>query len=124
MPSILAAKRAGVGAILAGALCGVAAAVPASADAADARPCGRIVDPYPDTRYQGVDLTRIRATGVSCATARRVARRAHAQALGLTPPASGIRRFAWRGWEVTGDLRGASDRYVAKRNAQRVRWRF
>jgi hypothetical protein len=36
----------------------------------------------------------------------------------------GIRRFSWHGWEVTGDLRGASDRYLAKRAGKRVSWRF
>jgi hypothetical protein len=99
------------------------AAVPA-ADAAAARACGRIVNPYPGTRYDGVDLTRIRATRVSCRGARRVARRAHRKALGITPPASGIRRFTWRGWHVTGDLRGSSDSYVAAKGRKRVRWRF
>jgi len=71
-----------------------------------------------------VDIRRIRATAVSCPTARRVARRAHRKALGLTPPPSGIRRFIWNGWKVTGDLRGATDRYLAARGARRVRWVF
>jgi hypothetical protein len=94
-----------------------------TADAA-ARSCKPVVNPYPNTRYDGVDLSRIRATGVSCRVARRVARRAHHKALGLTPPPSGIKRFNWRGWRVTGNLRGSSDRYVAARGAKRVRWRF
>ncbi|HEX2413869.1 MAG TPA: hypothetical protein VHJ37_01510 [Thermoleophilaceae bacterium] len=94
-----------------------------TADAA-ARSCKPVVNPYPNTRYDGVDLSRIRATGVSCRVARRVARRAHHKALGLTPPPSGIKRFNWRGWRVTGNLRASSDRYVAARGAKRVRWRF
>jgi hypothetical protein len=109
---------------LAGALCAIACVGAASADGAAARSCDPVVNPYPGTRYEGVNLTRIRATGVSCRTARRVARRAHRKALGLTPPASGVRRFTWHGWRVTGDLRGTSDSYVAERGGKRVRWRF
>jgi hypothetical protein len=83
-----------------------------------------VVNPYPGTRYDGVDLTRITATGVSCKTARRVARGAHRRALGLQPGPSGVRSFTWNGWRVTGDLRPSSDRYLARRGGKRVRWRF
>jgi hypothetical protein len=101
------------------------AAPAAEAAPAPARQCRPVVNPYPDTRYEGVDLSRIRATGVSCRRARRVARRAHYKALGLPPPLTGVRRFTWNGWRVTGDLRGDNDRYVAKRaGGKRVRWRF
>ena len=96
---------------------------PAPATAATSA-CGSIRDPYEGTRYEGVDLSRITATGVSCATAKRVTRGAHRKALGLTPPANGVRRFSWDGWRVTGDLRGSSDRYAATRNGSTVRWRF
>jgi hypothetical protein len=104
-------------------------AAPASAPAAapgavSARSCAPVVNPYPGTRYEGVDLKRIRATGVSCRRARRVARGAHRRALALPPPLTGVRRFAWHGWRVTGDLRPASDRYVARRPGKRVSWRF
>jgi hypothetical protein len=113
-----------LGAVLVAAvLATVGLAVP-SANAADAQSCGRIVNPYPGTRFDGVDLRRIRAVGVSCHGARRVARRAHRKALGITPPPSGVRRFTWRGWQVTGDLRGSTDRYLATRGARRVRWLF
>ena len=95
-----------------------------AAPAAETRSCRPVVDPYAGTRYEGTDLSDVRATGVSCATARRVARGAHRKALGLTPPAGGIRRFTWRGWRVRGDLRGATDRYTAVRGDKRVRWRF
>ena len=105
-------------------LLSVAAAVAAPADALAARSCAPVVNPYEGTRYEGVDLTRIRAQGVSCAVARRVARRAHRKALGLAPPPSGIRRFGWRGWRVRGDLRPSSDRYAARKDAKLVRWRF
>jgi hypothetical protein len=104
------------------AVCALAGAP--SAGAAPARDCGRIVSPYPDTRYDGVDLRRIRATGVSCERARRVARGAHRRALGITPPPSGVREFSWHGWKVTGDLRGDTDRYVARLKGKRVRWLF
>ena len=92
--------------------------------AAAARDCGRVVNPYPGTRYDGVDLTRIRGTRVSCPGARRVARRAHRKALGITPGPSGIRRFTWRGWQVTGNLRPDSDRYRASKDGKLVIWRF
>jgi hypothetical protein len=105
-------------------LCALAALGVPSVEAAQTRSCAPVVNPYPDTRYEGVDLRRIRATGVSCRGARRVARRAHRKALGITPPPTGVRRFTWRGWRVTGDLRGSSDRYVARRGDRRVRWRF
>jgi hypothetical protein len=100
----------------------VALAVAPSAHAAVA--CSSIRDPYPGTRFEGADLTYIRATGVSCTTARKVVRGAHRKALGITPPVSGIRTFTWNGWTVRGDLRPASDRYVATRGSTRVRWRF
>ena len=117
------AKQRAAAAALAGLLCGAAAGT-SSAHAASTRACSPVVNPYAGSRYEGVDLTRIRATGVSCATARSVARRAHYRALGLTPPQSGVRRFTWNGWRVTGDLSGASDLYLATRGAKRVRWRF
>jgi hypothetical protein len=110
--------------VLAAALCVTVGVGTPDAQAGQIRSCAPVVNPYPGTRYEGVDLTRIRAAGVSCRGARRVARRAHNRALGITPHADGVRRFTWRGWRVTGDLRGSSDRYVAKRGDRRVRWRF
>jgi hypothetical protein len=105
------------------ALVGAFAATP-GAQAASTKSCSPIRNPYPGTRYAGEDLTRIRATGVSCATARRVVRGAHRKALGITPSLSGIRHLTWDGWSVTGDLRGDHDTYVAKRGSERVRWVF
>jgi hypothetical protein len=96
-----------------------ALAAPASASATS---CADVSNPYPGTRYDDVDLTRITATGVTCTTARRVARGAHRRALGL--PVAAVRRFTWNGWHVTGDLRGSSDAYVATKGDRRVRWRF
>jgi len=101
---------------------GVAAAPPGAT--AQTRSCESVANPYPGTRYEGVPLSRITASGVSCRTARRVARRAHRRALGLAPSAIGVRTFTWKGWRVTGDLRGTSDRYVATKDGDRVRWRF
>ena len=57
----------------------------AAAPAATTRSCGSVRDPYPGTRYAGVDLSHITATGVSCRAARSVARGAHRKALGITP---------------------------------------
>jgi hypothetical protein len=91
---------------------------------AAAEACDPVRNPYPGTRYEGVDLTRIRAVEVSCSWARTVAKRAHRKALGMPLPADGIRRLKWRGWSVTGDLRPATDRYVARKGDRRVRWRF
>jgi hypothetical protein len=96
----------------------------ASAQGAATVSCNRVVNPYPGTRYEGADLRRIRATGLSCTTARKVVRGAHRKALGITPPVSGVRHFTWNGWTVTGDLRGSSDTYVAARGSKRVRWVF
>jgi hypothetical protein len=102
-----------------------ASLVPTPAWPATARHCKPVLNPYPGTRFDDVDLTRIRAAGVSCRTARRVARGAHRKALSLTPTLSGIRRFTWRGWAVVGDLRGDVDRYLAKApGGKRVGWRF
>jgi hypothetical protein len=112
-------------ALVAGSVCVALGAVGApAAEGAAYRVCKPVIDPYPGTRYEGSDLRRIRALNVSCRTARRVAKGAHYKALGIPPPASGIRRFTWSGWKVTGDLRGGSDRYVAKKGENRVRWRF
>ena len=101
-----------------------AVATAPGAHAASTKSCTPILNPYPGTRYAGEALKRIRATGVSCRTAHRVARGAHRKALGITPPLSGIRHLTWNGWSVTGDLRGAHDTYVAKRGDKRVRWIF
>jgi hypothetical protein len=115
--------------LLTGLLCAVACVAPAAAHAstpaegASARACRPVVNPYPNSRYEGSDLSRIRATGVSCRRARRVARGAHRKALGMTP-VSPVRRFNWKGWRVRGDLRGDHDRYVARRDGKQVRWRF
>jgi hypothetical protein len=106
------------------ALLGLALAGVSSADSTSAHHCKPVLNPYPSTRYEGVDLQRIRATGVSCHRARQVARGAHRKALGIPPPAGGIRRLSWHGWDVTGDLRGAPDRYFAKWDGKRVSWRF
>jgi hypothetical protein len=100
----------------------VLAAVPSGAQAAHR--CKPVIDPYPGTRYHDVDLTRIRATGVSCARARHVARRAQRKALRFTAPVGGVRQFSWHRWHVTGNLRGDSDRYSARRPGKRVSWRF
>jgi hypothetical protein len=92
--------------------------------AAHAAACQPVKNPYAGTRYEGVDLSRIRAEGVRCSTARRVARRGHRKALGAAPDANGIVRVTWRGWRVRGDIKPSSDRYVARKGDRRVRWRF
>jgi hypothetical protein len=86
--------------------------------------CKPVVNPYAGTRYEGVNLSKITATGIACGVARRVAREAHGKALEMPLPASGILQLTWHRWNVTGNLRPASDVYVAKLGAMRVHWRF
>jgi len=77
------------------------------------------------TRFAGSDIFRIRAQGVSCPTARSVARAATVRALAITPPATGIKRFRYQSWSVSDDLRGNNDRYSATGSAtKRVTWLF
>jgi hypothetical protein len=109
--------------LVATAACALAGLGP-PAESVAATSCSPVVNPYEGTRYEGVDLRRIRATGVSCPRARQVTRRAHRKALRLVPRPNGILRFEWHGWAVRGDLQPSTDRYVAKRNAKRVRWVF
>ena len=111
-PRLLAASLAIVAAL----------ALPEAAAAVTA--CEPVRDPYPGTRFEGVDLTRIRAVEVSCSTARRVAKRAHRKALGLRVPADGIRRYMWRGWSAPAHLRPHTPRSVPRPGPRRVRWRF
>lgn len=102
----------------------LAAGAASVAQGASYRSCQPVKNPYPGTRYEGVDLSQIRALRVSCTTARRVARGAHRKALGITPPPSGVRTLTWNGWRIRGDLRPNSDRYLATKGSRRVRWRF
>jgi hypothetical protein len=53
-----------------------------------------------------------------------VARKGHRKALAGVPDANGIVRVRWHGWQVRGDLKPDHDRYVARKGARRVRWRF
>ena len=120
MRSVAGRKRL----LLTGALCALAGLGSPSAQAGSVRSCSPVLNPYPGTRFHDVDLRRIRARGLSCRSARRVARGAHRSALARRPPVSGVRRFTWNGWRVVGDLRGTTDRYLASRGARRVRWVF
>lgn len=105
-------------------LVAVVAGPAASPAAAAEKACERVRNPYPGTRYDGVDLTNIRTMRASCRTARRVARHAHRKALQEPPSADGIRTLTWNGWRVRGDLRPDRDKYVARKGTRRVRWRF
>jgi hypothetical protein len=114
--------------VLTAALLGCAASAsagpPQVSSAAAAKSCSPVVNPYPGTRYEGVNLSHIRAVGIGCAKARKVAKGAHKKALGITPPPDGIRRYGWHRWAVTGNLLPASDKYQATRGSKLVRWRF
>jgi hypothetical protein len=108
-----------------GAACAAAGVIASGAPGASTTTsCAPVRNPYPGTRYEGTDLSHIRATGVSCATARRVARGAHRRALDIGISQGPIVRFSWDGWHVVGDLRPDVDPYVATRGTKRVRWRF
>jgi hypothetical protein len=100
------------------------ALLPGSAGAAFKR-CRPVANVFEGTRYEGSDLYRIRAQGVSCKTARRVARRGTRRGVAATPDATGHVRVTYRRWSVVGDLRGASDAYRARAAGdKRVRWIF
>jgi streptogramin lyase len=116
-----ATLRAGLAVAGAVAVLAALAIVPA---ASSAQSCAPVVNPYDGTRYEGVDLSHIRAKGVACPKARRVATRAHKKGLALAPSPDGFLEFRSRGWTVVGDLRPSSDKYFAARNGKRVRWRF
>jgi hypothetical protein len=95
-----------------------------TATAATYKHCAPVRNPYPDTRYEGVNLSHIRALHTSCRTARRVARKAHRKALAIGVSQGPILHFTWHGWRVRGDLRPDNDRYTARKGDRRVRWRF
>lgn len=99
-------------------------AAPAAGQTGTHKRCKPVVNPYPNSRYEGSNLHHVRALGVSCRQARRVARGAHKRAMWLPLPRDGVRTFNWRRWVVRGDIRGPTDRYRARRGSDRVRWRF
>jgi hypothetical protein len=104
-----------------------AALLAIAAPPADAASCASIrnVAQLNGTRFAGSDIFRIRAQGVSCTTARSVARAATVRALAITPPATGIKRFRYHSWSVSDDLRGNNDRYSARGSGtKRVTWLF
>lgn len=102
--------------------CAFSAAPAPVAQAAPYERCQSVSNPYPDTRFEGTPLSRVRAQNVSCGVARRVARGAHRKALAQPPTPTLM--FKWRGWKVRGDIRGAQDDYRARRGNKRVRWVF
>ena len=91
---------------------------------AQARSCKDVENPYPGTRYEGVDLSHITAEGVKCPKARRVAAGAHEKGLARTPDANGYLYYGWNGWAINGNLRPSHDRYVARRRGRVVHWHF
>jgi hypothetical protein len=97
---------------------------PAAADA-DFKRCRPVIDIFDGTRYAGSDLYRIRARGVSCGTARRVALKGTRRGVAGVPGPDGRVRVKFGKWTVVGDLRGDADRYRAlARGGKRVRWIF
>jgi hypothetical protein len=107
----------------------IAALLAIAAAPADAafKSCASIrnVSQLDGTRFAGSDIFRIRAQGVSCTTARRIARGATIRALGITPPLSGIKRFRYQSYSVSDNLRGNNDRYSATGSGtKRITWLF
>jgi len=110
-------------AFLAAALLAIAAA-PADAAFTSCAPITN-VSQLNGTRFAGSDIFRIRTQGVSCTTARGVARGATLRALGITPPVSGIKRFRYQSWAISDNLRGDDDRYTATGSgSKRITWLF
>jgi hypothetical protein len=90
---------------------------------ADFTRCRPVIGIFDGTRYAGSDLYRIRAQGVSCATARRVVLRGTYRGVAGVPDPDGRVRVNYRRWTVIGDLRGDADRYRAlAHGGKRVRW--
>jgi hypothetical protein len=91
----------------------------------DYRACAPVRDVFQGTRYEGSDLYRVRARGVSCQTARRVARNGTELAVAEAPDSTGRVVVSYRNWTVFDDLRRPVDRFVAKaKGGKRVRWLF
>jgi hypothetical protein len=72
------------------------------------------------SRYEGTDIIRIRAVGVGCRRARRVAHRTTVEGF---PLGATVLSCRWRRWSVERDLRGDVDRYAATAGAAQVSWR-
>jgi hypothetical protein len=89
-----------------------------------ARSCRPVHNVFEAARYAASDLFRIRADGVSCRRARRLAHRATFKALGIPAATGPILRFRVDGWRVTDDLRGDTDRLRARSSGRLVTWRF
>jgi hypothetical protein len=102
----------------------LAAVTPGIADAAF-KSCRPVLNVFEGSRYEGSDLYRIRAQGVSCRTARRVVGRGTYRAVAATPDPSGRVRVRYRRWFIVDDLRGPVDRFSARAGGpRRVRWLF
>lgn len=107
------------------ALAAASLAVAAAPAPASAKSCRPVLDMFEGSRLEGSDAYRIRATGVSCGTARRVARQGTRRAVAATPNVNGFVRVRYRRWRVLDDLRGATDRFKARAGrAKRVTWLF
>lgn len=99
-----------------------AAATPAPAHAKFCRP---VLNMFEGSRLEGSDAYRVRATGVSCGTARRVARQGTRRAVAATPNVNGFVRVRYRWWRVLDDLRGSTDRFKARSSgSKRITWLF
>jgi len=98
------------------------AAAPAPAAAAT-KACKPVYNVFDGTRYEGSDLYRIRAKGVSCRSARKLAWKATHKAQSFTP-IHPILHFRVGSWHVSDDLRRAVDRLFARAGARTVSWRW
>jgi hypothetical protein len=92
-----------------------------ASDAAAAS-CGTLRDPFKGTRYSDVSVRSIRASGVSCATARTLAAKATYRGLIIGTAPSGVRRYSLDGYRVRRDTRATPERFTAKDGKRRVSW--
>jgi hypothetical protein len=106
-------------AVIASLVVGVSAVGASNAAAAS---CGSLKDPFSGTRFSGEAVSSIRASGVSCATARGLAKKATLRGLIMGKTDSGKKRFTIDGYRVRGDLRGTPGRYTATNGNRRISW--
>lgn len=111
--------------LITAALAAVLLAVAAAPAPAHAKSCRPVLNMFDGSRLEGSDSYRIRATGVSCSTARRVARQGTRRAVAATPNVDGFVRVRYRRWRVLDDLRGSTDRFRARASqTKRISWLF
>jgi hypothetical protein len=106
-------------AVIASLVVGLSAVGASNAAAAS---CGSLKDPFAGTRFSGETVSSVHASGVSCTTARSLAKKAMYRSLVMGKPGSGRVRLTIDGYRVRGDLRGSTDRFTAENGRRKVTW--